>query len=68
MSLLQDPACTSHTMALLYYKGYHSLQTHRIAHALWSGGKQLLAHALQSRLSEVSWEHAQRVAHRFDRH
>jgi len=51
--LLQDPACTSHTMALLYYKGFHSLQTHRMAHALWRQGKKLLALTLQSRHSEV---------------
>jgi serine O-acetyltransferase len=40
-------------MALLYYKGFHALQTHRMAHALWVKGKKLIAYALQSRLSEV---------------
>ncbi|GKE55349.1 serine acetyltransferase 2-like protein, partial [Tanacetum coccineum] len=33
--------------------GYHSLQTHRVAHALWNQGRKLLALALQSRVSEV---------------
>lgn len=40
-------------MALLYYKGFHSLQTHRMAHALWCKGKKLMALTLQSRHSEV---------------
>ncbi|MFS7949983.1 putative serine O-acetyltransferase [Helianthus anomalus] len=35
---------------LLY--GYHSLQTHRVAHALWSQGCKVLALAIQSRVSE----------------
>ncbi|MFS7939816.1 putative serine O-acetyltransferase [Helianthus anomalus] len=35
---------------LLY--GYHSLQTRRVAHALWNQGCKVLALALQSRVSE----------------
>jgi len=34
-------------------QGYHSLQVHRVAHALWSQGRKVLALALQSRISEV---------------
>ena len=49
----QDPACTSYAMALLFYKGFHALQTHRVAHVLWKRGRKLLAITLQSRLSEV---------------
>lgn len=49
----QDPACTSYSQALLYYKGYHAIQTHRIAHALWARGQKVMAVALQSRMSEV---------------
>jgi serine O-acetyltransferase len=49
----QDPACTSYSQALLYYKGYHAIQTHRIAHALWCRGQKVMAVALQSRVSEV---------------
>eukprot|EP00882_Tetradesmus_deserticola_P010711 GHRQ01011312.1.p1 GENE.GHRQ01011312.1~~GHRQ01011312.1.p1 ORF type:complete len:254 (+),score=69.90 GHRQ01011312.1:682-1443(+) len=49
----RDPACTSYSQALLYYKGYHAIQTHRIAHALWSRGQKFMAVALQSRVSEV---------------
>jgi serine O-acetyltransferase len=54
--VLQDPACTSYSQALLYYKGYHAIQTHRIAHALWCRGQKVMAVALQSRVSEVSWD------------
>lgn len=49
----RDPACRSYSQALLYYKGYHALQTHRIAHALWTRGQRVMAMALQSRVSEV---------------
>lgn len=34
-------------------QGYHALQSYRIAHALWNRGQQILALALQSRISEV---------------
>ncbi|XP_027178791.1 serine acetyltransferase 2 [Coffea eugenioides] len=49
----RDPSCLSYCSALLYLKGYHSLQTHRVAHALWNQGRKVLASALQSRVSEV---------------
>ncbi|KAM1701502.1 hypothetical protein ACFXTH_026878 [Malus domestica] len=49
----RDPACLSYCSALLYLKGYHSLQVHRVAHSLWSQGRKVLALALQSRISEV---------------
>ncbi|CAH1437131.1 unnamed protein product [Lactuca virosa] len=49
----RDPSCLSYCSALLYLKGFHSLQTHRVAHALWNQGRKVLALALQSRVSEV---------------
>ncbi|KAM7260852.1 hypothetical protein ACFE04_026327 [Oxalis oulophora] len=49
----RDPACLSYTSSLLYMKGYHSLQSYRVAHALWNQGRVVLALALQSRISEV---------------
>lgn len=49
----RDPACLSYSSALLYLKGYHSLQSYRVAHALWKKGRKVLAFALQSRISEV---------------
>jgi len=39
--------------AVLCPQGYHALQVHRIAHALWHQGRKVLALALQSRVSEV---------------
>ncbi|KAJ8771001.1 hypothetical protein K2173_023326 [Erythroxylum novogranatense] len=49
----RDPACLSYCSALLYLKGYQSLQSHRVAHVLWSQGRKILALALQSCISEV---------------
>lgn len=49
----RDPSCLSYSTALLYLKGYHSLQSYRVAHALWNQGRKILASALQSRISEV---------------
>ncbi|GLT82543.1 hypothetical protein SLE2022_009070 [Rubroshorea leprosula] len=49
----RDPACLSYCSALLYFKGYHSLQSYRVAHALWKQDRKILALALQSRISEV---------------
>ncbi|KAA8532056.1 hypothetical protein F0562_006802 [Nyssa sinensis] len=49
----RDPSCLSYCSALLYLKGYHSVQTYRVAHALWNQGRTVLALALQSRISEV---------------
>jgi len=39
--------------AVLCAQGYHALQVHRVAHALWHQGRKVLALALQSRVSEV---------------
>eukprot|EP00195_Chlamydomonas_chlamydogama_P012263 CAMPEP_0202902354 /NCGR_PEP_ID=MMETSP1392-20130828/16805_1 /ASSEMBLY_ACC=CAM_ASM_000868 /TAXON_ID=225041 /ORGANISM="Chlamydomonas chlamydogama, Strain SAG 11-48b" /LENGTH=402 /DNA_ID=CAMNT_0049589103 /DNA_START=281 /DNA_END=1489 /DNA_ORIENTATION=+ len=49
----RDPACMSLSHALLYFKGYHAIQAHRIAHALWKRQQRVMALALQSRISEV---------------
>ncbi|KAJ8625673.1 hypothetical protein MRB53_034203 [Persea americana] len=49
----RDPSCMSYSWTLLYFKGYHALQSYRIAHALWNQGHKVLALALQSRISEV---------------
>ncbi|KAJ4824716.1 serine/threonine-protein kinase HAL4/sat4 [Turnera subulata] len=49
----RDPACLSYCSAVLYLKGYHALQSHRVAHVLWKNGRKVLALALQSRISEV---------------
>ncbi len=49
----RDPACTRLLEPLLYFKGYHALQTHRFAHTLWQAGRHDFALYLQSRSSEV---------------
>jgi len=49
----RDPACTSHLDPLLWFKGYHALQTYRVAHWLWLQGRRSLAHYLQSRASSL---------------
>ena len=49
----RDPACERLSEPLLYFKGFHALQTHRIAHVLWNTGRRGLAQFLQNRSSEV---------------
>ena len=49
----RDPACTRYLEPVLYFKGFHAIQTHRLAHWLWSQGRQDFALYLQSRSSEV---------------
>ncbi|ESQ53532.1 hypothetical protein EUTSA_v10025792mg [Eutrema salsugineum] len=49
----RDPACLSYSSALLHLKGYLALQVYRVAHKLLIQGRELLALALQSRVSEV---------------
>ena len=49
----RDPACSRFLEPLLYFKGFHAIQTHRLAHALWKAGRKDLALYLQSRSSEV---------------
>jgi len=44
---------TLDVVSYVLLQGYHSLQVHRVAHALWSQGRKVLALALQSRISEV---------------
>ena len=48
----RDPACRSFLQPFLYFKGYHALQAHRVAHWLWGEGRETLAFHLQSRVSE----------------
>jgi serine O-acetyltransferase len=49
----RDPACTRLLEPILYFKGFHAIQTHRLAHWLWEQGRQDFALYLQSRSSEV---------------
>ena len=49
----RDPACTRLIEPVLYFKGFHAIETHRLAHALWNAGRQDFALFLQSRSSDV---------------
>ncbi|MCW4114486.1 serine O-acetyltransferase [Aurantimonas sp. MSK8Z-1] len=49
----RDPACERYLEPLLYFKGFHAIQTHRLAHWLWSEGRRDFALYLQSRSSSV---------------
>jgi serine O-acetyltransferase len=49
----RDPACERFIEPLLYFKGFHAIQTHRLAHHLWTHGHRDFALYLQSRASEV---------------
>lgn len=49
----RDPACDSYSTPLLYFKGFHALQSQRITHWLWQQGRKTLAYFLQNRISEV---------------
>jgi serine O-acetyltransferase len=49
----RDPATSRHIEPVLYYKGFHALQTHRLAHFLWHRGRKDFALYLQSRASSV---------------
>ena len=49
----RDPAANRYIEPILYFKGFHALQTHRLAHWLWKSGRRDFALYLQSRSSAV---------------
>ncbi|MCP8893498.1 serine O-acetyltransferase [Shinella daejeonensis] len=49
----RDPACLRFLDAVLYFKGFQAMQTHRLAHWLHNRGRRDLALYLQSRSSSV---------------
>ncbi|NLS16076.1 serine O-acetyltransferase [Rhizobium sp. P40RR-XXII] len=49
----RDPACLRFLEPVLYFKGFHALQTHRLAHWLYNHGRRDFALYLQSRSSSV---------------
>jgi serine O-acetyltransferase len=49
----RDPATTRFCEPVLYYKGFHAIQTHRLAHWLLGKGRKDFALYLQSRSSAV---------------
>ncbi|KAJ7277579.1 hypothetical protein O6H91_22G062400 [Diphasiastrum complanatum] len=48
----RDPACVSYSHCMLNFKGFLACEAHRVAHRLWKQGRNCLALALQSRVSE----------------
>jgi serine O-acetyltransferase len=49
----RDPACNRLIDPLLYFKGFHALETQRFGHALWHLGRKDFALYLQSQSSRV---------------
>ncbi len=49
----RDPACTRLIEPALYFKGFHAIQTYRLAHALWKRGRSDFALCLQSLASQI---------------
>src|SRR5882672_2985665 len=49
----RDPACHSYAQAFLFFKGFHALQSYRVAHFLWNHGRKLVALFIQNRMSDL---------------
>ena len=49
----RDSACHELYIPFLYFKGFHALQTQRIAHWLWGHGRESLALFFQNRMSSI---------------
>lgn len=47
----RDPACNNFSTPFLYFKGFHALQAHRVAHWLWNESRQPLAVFIQNQVS-----------------
>lgn len=47
----RDSACPQYSTSLLYFKGFHALQTYRVAHWLWRQGRRELALFFQNLMS-----------------
>jgi len=47
----RDSACDSYLLPFLYFKGFHALESYRIAHCLWKRGRTQLAYFLQSHIA-----------------
>ncbi|HOF41257.1 MAG TPA: serine O-acetyltransferase [Candidatus Hydrogenedentes bacterium] len=49
----RDPACRAYSNPLLFFKGFHAIQSYRIANYYWRAGRESLALFLQGRISQV---------------
>src|SRR6266576_518629 len=52
-TVARDPATNRFLEPVLYFKGFHAIQTHRLAHWLWQKDRKDFAYYLQSRSSSV---------------
>ena len=52
-TLDRDPAANRFLEPVLYFKGFHAIQAHRLAHWLWEKGRKDFAYYLQSQSSAV---------------
>ena len=52
-ALESNIACGRLLEAFLYFNGFHAIQTHRLAHWLWRGGRRDFARYLRSRSSDL---------------
>ena len=49
----RDPACHRYLEPVIYFKGFHALQTHRLANWLWNNNRIEFAYYLQSVSSRI---------------
>lgn len=49
----RDPACHSYAQAFLFFKGFHALESYRVAHYLWTQGRKTMALFVQNRMSDL---------------
>jgi serine O-acetyltransferase len=49
----RDPATNRFIEPVLYFKGFHAIETHRLAHWLWNKGRKDFAYYLRSRASSA---------------
>ncbi len=49
----RDAACKGYVQPFLFFKGFHAIQSYRVANWLWRQGRETLAFYLQSRVSEL---------------
>ena len=50
-TVARDPACEDLSTPFLFFKGFHALQAHRVAHWLWSHNRRTLAQFFQNQIS-----------------
>lgn len=49
----RDPACNSYSTPFLFYKGFHALQSYRVAHWLWNNERHSLGFYFQNQMSGI---------------